>query len=67
MFEKFWLVWCVQGGAPTHKHLNHGSACDEAERLARNNPGKRFEVMERVSSCIKVPDVTWEGEQPIPF
>jgi hypothetical protein len=64
--EKFWLVWSTQGGAPTLKHMSHESACREAERLARNNPGKRFEVMERVSSVIKQ-DVQWEGEQSIPF
>jgi hypothetical protein len=64
--DKFWLVWCVEGGAPTYKHMDHESACNEAERLARNNPGKRFEVMERVSSVIKQ-DVQWEGLQPLPF
>jgi hypothetical protein len=46
--------------------MDHESACNEAERLARKNPGKRFEVMERVSSVIKQ-DVQWEGLQPLPF
>lgn len=65
-FEKFWLVWCVQSGTPTHKHSTYESACMEAERLARNNPGKRFEVMERMSSVMKQ-DVIWEGELSLPF
>jgi hypothetical protein len=64
--EKFWLVWCVEGGAPTYQHMDHESACNEAERLASKNPGKRFEVMERVSSVIKQ-DVQWDGLQPLPF
>ncbi len=66
MFQKFWLVWCVDNGLPSVKHDSHDSACTEAERLARLHPGKRFEVMERVSSCIRR-DVIWEGEQPLPF
>lgn len=64
--RKFWLVWCVGAGTPTHIHYTHESACKEAERLARKNPGKRFEVMERVASVIKQ-DVVWEGELPMPF
>jgi len=64
--EKFWLVWCVQGGAPTVKHSTFESAAYEAERLARNNQGKRFEVMERVSSVVRT-DMSWEGRQPMPF
>ena len=64
--DKFWLVWREQGGAPKFKHHSHEAACCEAERLARANPGQRFYVMERVSSCIKA-DVVWDGELVIPF
>lgn len=66
MSGKFWLVWCEEGGAPTFKHPTHNSACREAERLARQVPGKRFHVLERIASCVKV-DVQWDGEMPIPF
>lgn len=64
--KKFWLVWCVDAGMPRCQHFSHESACFEAERLARQHPGKRFEVMERVASVIKQ-DVVWEGEIPMPF
>lgn len=41
----FWLVWCEDGGAPTVKHKDFALARAEAQRLARNNPGKHFVVM----------------------
>lgn len=41
----FYLVWCEDGGEPRKKHKHIGSAEAEAERLARNNPGKSFCVM----------------------
>lgn len=61
--NKFWLVWCQQGGTPTYKHDSHELACNEAERLARENPGKRFDVLERITSVVKQ-DVLWEGDMP---
>ena len=41
----FWMVWNVNGHAPTYKHASHESAVTEAERLARLNPGKTFAVL----------------------
>lgn len=44
--NQFWLVWNIDGGAPTHKHDSEQSAITEAERLARLNPGVQFAVLE---------------------
>ncbi len=41
----FWMVWNVEGRAPTYKHASHASAVNEAERLARLNPGQTFAVL----------------------
>lgn len=64
--EKFYLVWCDGGGIPTAKHLSHSSACNEAERLAKNNSGKVFHVLECVTS-VRRSDMVWSGEMPVPF
>lgn len=40
-----WIVWSPQGEAPPRVvHETHFLANDEAERLARENPGKEFFV-----------------------
>lgn len=48
-------------------HKNRESAELEAARLARENPGQKFQVLAVISQCIKN-DVTWErvdsGEIP---
>lgn len=44
--EQFWMVWSPQGRAPTKVHQTLGSATNEAERLARNNPGNQFYVLQ---------------------
>ena len=41
----FWCVWCDGGGSPTVKHRDFVTARQEAQRLARANPGKRFVVL----------------------
>lgn len=41
----FWCVWAENGGAPTIKHADFGTAKREAQRLARNIPGQRFVVL----------------------
>ena len=46
--EPFWLVWNPDGRSPTHKHPSESSAINEAERLARFNPGATFIVLESV-------------------
>lgn len=44
----FWLVWNVNGAAPTYRHATGDSAVKEAERLARLNPGETFAVLQSV-------------------
>lgn len=44
--KTFWLVWCHNGGEPSHKHEGYWQAQTEAQRLARANPGKQFVVLE---------------------
>lgn len=46
--ETFWMVWCPQGSAPTHRHSSQGSAVTEAERLARTQPGREFYVLQAI-------------------
>ena len=42
--EIFYLVWCPEKGLPNHRHGTSEDACNEARRLAKNNPGFRFYV-----------------------
>ena len=46
--DPFWLVWNVNGDAPTHMHASHDSATSEAQRLARANRGETFVVLQTV-------------------
>lgn len=41
----FWCVWRDGGGSPTVKHEYYSRARNEAQRLARANPGERFVVL----------------------
>lgn len=43
--QPFWMVWSPQGSAPTHQHWTDREAIQEAERLARKCPGKKFYVL----------------------
>ena len=54
----FWMVWNEGNSAPTVKHWSERPAREEAERLARLNPGQVFHVLALVDSCIKT-DVHW--------
>lgn len=46
--RKFWMVWRMHGNGPTRMHDTKTSAINEAERLASNNPGFRFVVLEAI-------------------
>jgi hypothetical protein len=48
----FWLVWCPENGAPTHKHETKESAGKEAERLARKYRGSTFVVLQSLHECL---------------
>lgn len=47
---KFWMVWNEQGNIPMFKHHMRCDAQNEAERLARNNPGQTFHVLESIET-----------------
>lgn len=48
---RFWMVWTKTGRAPTRTHALQGSAEDEADRLARKFPGKKFIVLFGFRKC----------------
>lgn len=60
--DKFWMVWRENGDIPRYKHATEASAKQEAERLARNNPGVKFYVLVSVDACRLI-DVLWENQQ----
>ncbi len=43
--DSFYMIHGDSGGAPTKRHATRGLALAEAERLAVNNPGRRFFVL----------------------
>lgn len=72
-------IYCVfnpQGRAPFFPHHTKSSAETEAKRLAKNNPGYRFYVMESIGVAEKIdvayyatkkPDPAADLEDEIPF
>lgn len=49
-----WAVWCKTGYRPNHFHKTRERALEEAARLARLNPAKKFHVVYfdvKVSYC----------------
>lgn len=48
--KPYWLVHHVDGGYPRVKHSTKESAVAEAKRLAAENPGRVFTVLEPVSA-----------------
>lgn len=56
--NKFWMVWREGSRTVTYKHETEKSARQEAERLARENPGEKFYVLESSDCCMKY-DVFW--------
>lgn len=50
---KFWLVFNPFGSSPKHMHPTHVEAETEAKRLAGENPGHKFFVMEALNGFEK--------------
>lgn len=49
----FYLVWCEDGSAPRVKHVTVTRAEGEADRLAREHPGKSFVVLAPLARFTK--------------
>lgn len=67
----FYVVWNPARGAPTVRHRTRPAAAEEAERLARSNPGQTFFVLATVAVAeVPVPVALRELEpvdMGIPF
>lgn len=50
--EKFWMVWCENGGQPTYKHSTPALAEQEAARLKRKYRDKEFFVLEAMTAAV---------------
>lgn len=49
----FWLVWSPDGfSPPRYRHNSEAAACNEASRLAAENPGKEFFAVRPVSRSV---------------
>lgn len=64
--NRFWMVWSPAGRTPTVQHLSEASAKNEANRLARANPGSEFHVLQSVGTAELPPLLPrWhEHEEP---
>lgn len=66
--SSFWCVYRDGGGAPTKRHTTEKEALKEAERLAENNPGATFYVLQSVSESFRPPKVvTIRHLEDVPF
>lgn len=51
--EPFWMIAGIGQGVPSQKHDTADKARAEAKRLARNNPGVTFVILESVAAITK--------------
>lgn len=67
--KTFWLVWNYGGGTPHFKHDNYWGAQNEAQRLARANPGQKFVVLEATHAfvCDTLQQIEFSHDADIPF
>lgn len=67
----YFVVWCPAGGPPSVRHDTQDQATKEAERLARESPGREFVVLGALtqSQAAVPPVVTKPAErfEDIPF
>lgn len=50
--EQFWMVYGKDQRAPTVRHMTRWQAQQEAQRLAKNNPGIEFYVLAAVDGFV---------------
>lgn len=60
MKTKFWMVYCPTKNPPSFRHETRGLAESEAERLAKQNPGEIFVVLEAISTVV-VSNLVWNN------
>lgn len=67
--DAYFIVWCPDKPEmpPRVKHYHRWQADNEADRLARLNPGQEFVVLEAVSSRVASGMVRKEFVPPVPF
>ncbi len=52
--QRFWMVWNPGGNQPRQVHATQALATEEAERLARKQPGIEFIVLMAVAGrCVE--------------
>jgi hypothetical protein len=70
MKRTFWMV--LGSGTPVVRHRTLDAARSEAERLAMQQPGQEFAVLEAVA-VVKKSELQWQechpdaGDESIPF
>lgn len=57
MADTFWLVWSPRGGKSRRRHRTFEAATAEAQRLAEQNHGRHFYVLEVVYVAMVGPEV----------
>lgn len=66
--KKFWVVWCLDGDAPTVRHTTYKMAAEEAKRLARAHQDEQFVVLEaKTIFCVHSVEIIDLDEEEIPF
>ncbi|KKK94774.1 hypothetical protein LCGC14_2679440 [marine sediment metagenome] len=58
--RKFFLVWVNDTPTTRMRHPSYNAACEEANRLARLNSGKKVYVLEAI-------DYRWVEEAPLTY
>ncbi|WP_420415273.1 hypothetical protein [Roseibium sp.] len=66
--DPFWMIYGIGQGRPSAQHRSYDVAAAEAKRLARQNPGVRFVVLQAIRAFEKL-DVmeTTISDPDIPF
>lgn len=63
----FWMVLRDNSVHTAHRHPTLESARSEATRLATQNPGVKFFVLQSIGSAELARPITWDEHDIIPF
>lgn len=61
----FFVVWQPEHGPPRVIHETENAARAEASRLARENPGRKFFVLQATGMAVKRDVDFWELTDPL--